>query len=167
MTIDDVCAEGGVSKGAFYGYFENKQALLLALLEDDAAEIDHFIDTLSAERISNGERIRRFTRRVLEQGDDPARVQLKADLWSAILGQAEVREQFVRSVRRRRELLRGWVEAGISSGELVDVPANAFASLLLALSDGLLLQSALDPSAFRWPRIRTSLDVLLRGVEKR
>lgn len=167
MTIDDVCAEAGVSKGAFYGYFENKQALLLALLEDDAAEIDRFIDALSAERITNGERIRRFTRRVLEQGDDAARVQLKADLWSAILGQTEVREVFVGSVRRRRELLRGWVEAGIASGELVDVPANAFASLLLALSDGLLLHSALDPSAFRWPRIRTSLDVLLRGVEKR
>src|SRR5487761_1862084 len=56
MTIDDVCAEAGASKGAFYGYFENKQALLIALLEDDAAEIDRFIDALSAEQTSNGER---------------------------------------------------------------------------------------------------------------
>lgn len=167
MTIDDVCVEAGVSKGAFYGYFATKQALLLALLQDDAAEIDSLIDSLSLEPIANGERIRRFTRRILEQGDDVARVQLKADLWSAILGQAEVREQFVQSVRRRRELLRGWVEAGVAGGELTDVPANAFASLLLALSDGLLLHSVLDPSAFRWPRIRTSLDMLLSGVEAR
>ena len=36
LTVDDVCAEAGVSKGAFYGYFEHKQELLLALLEDDS-----------------------------------------------------------------------------------------------------------------------------------
>ncbi|MGH7876565.1 MAG: TetR/AcrR family transcriptional regulator, partial [Candidatus Dormibacteraceae bacterium] len=36
MTVDDVCTEAGVSKGAFYGYFHQKQDLLVALLDDDA-----------------------------------------------------------------------------------------------------------------------------------
>ena len=44
LTVDDVCAEAGVSKGAFYGYFEHKQDLLLALLEDDSAALDAELD---------------------------------------------------------------------------------------------------------------------------
>ncbi len=36
LTVDEVCAEAGVSKGAFYLYFESKQDLLLGLLEDEA-----------------------------------------------------------------------------------------------------------------------------------
>ena len=37
LTVDDVCATASVSKGTFYGYLDSKQALLLALLEDDAS----------------------------------------------------------------------------------------------------------------------------------
>jgi AcrR family transcriptional regulator len=33
LTVDDMCAEAEVSKGAFSGYFATKQDLLLALLE--------------------------------------------------------------------------------------------------------------------------------------
>jgi AcrR family transcriptional regulator len=36
MTVDAVCAEANLSKGAFYGYFNQKRDLLLALFEDDA-----------------------------------------------------------------------------------------------------------------------------------
>ena len=36
MTVDDVCAEAGLSKGAFYTHFSSKRALLDALVDDDA-----------------------------------------------------------------------------------------------------------------------------------
>ena len=39
-TIDDVCDEAGVSKGAFYGYFDTKQALFLALLEEETEALN-------------------------------------------------------------------------------------------------------------------------------
>jgi AcrR family transcriptional regulator len=164
MTVDDVCAEAGLSKGAFYGYFENKQSLLLALLEDDARTLDEVIERLGAGRLSSVERLRRFTREMLERGQDPAVVQLRADLWDAVLTQEAVRQRFASAVQRRRNAVRGWIEAGIDAGELVDIPANALASLLLALSDGLMLHNKLDPSGFRWPRIARALDVLFGGL---
>jgi len=34
LTVDDVCAEAEVSKGAFYGYFSSNQDLLIALPGD-------------------------------------------------------------------------------------------------------------------------------------
>ena len=43
-SVDDICAEAGVSKGAFYHHFESKQALFLALLDGWLKTIDNAID---------------------------------------------------------------------------------------------------------------------------
>ena len=166
LTVDEVCAEADLSKGAFYGYFDSKQALLLALLEEDAAFLDQIMERLESTAVSNVERLRRFTRAMLERGEEPARVQVRADLWAAMLTEKAVRQRFSASVRRRRDVLRGWVEAATAAGELVDIPANAFASVLLALGDGLALHGGLDPAGFRWPNIRRALDVLLEGLAR-
>ncbi len=81
-----------------------------------------------------------------------------------MLTEAEVRARMAAAVQRRRAPLRRWVEDGVANGELADIPANAFASILLALTDGLILHAALDPNGFRWPRIARALDLLLEGV---
>ena len=83
-TVDDVCAEAGVSKGAFYGYFDTKQDLFLALLDEETDALDRVARELANSDVSGAERMRGFTRAMLEVGDDPGRVQLRADLWSAL-----------------------------------------------------------------------------------
>src|SRR3954467_4882739 len=82
MTIDDVCTEAGVSKGAFYSHFESKQDLLIALLDVQAEETTSLIGDLEDQGGSSLERARSFVRAALERGADPAEVQLRADLWS-------------------------------------------------------------------------------------
>ena len=135
LTVDDVCAEAGVSKGAFYGYFEHKQELLLALLEDDSAALDTELEAITSASSSGVERVRRFAQAMLARGDDAARVQVRADLWADLLT-----EDVVRSVSpcyaAARQLVRGWIEEAMASGELVAIPANALASILLALTEG-------------------------------
>jgi AcrR family transcriptional regulator len=165
MTVDDICAEASASKGSFYGYFENKQDLLLALLDDDAGAVDLKIVELEGMSISQAERLRRFTRWMLERGTDPAQLQLRADLWAAVPTEERIRERLSAAVERRRARLRAWIEKGTVEGEFVEVPGNALASVLLALEDGLVLHGALDPSAFRWERIRRAVSVLLAGLQ--
>lgn len=167
MTVDDVCAEAEASKGAFYLYFETKQDLLLALLDDDSAQVDRRIEELERQNLSQAERVRRFTRWMLERGADAARAQVRADLWVSALTDEHVRGRLSEAISGRRAHLRSWVEAGVANRELVDVPANALASVLLALSDGLLLHASADPSAFRWERIRTALAAILAGLQPR
>lgn len=165
LTVDDVCAEAGASKGAFYGYFKQKQDLLLALLEDDAAALDRELERITRGSSSGVERVRRFARVMLARGDDPARVQVRADLWAELLTDDAVRGRLAKATQRRRELVRAWIEEAEQSGELVAIPANALASILLALTDGLMLHGALDPGGFRWRNIRHAIDVMLAGLE--
>lgn len=165
ITVDDVCAEADASKGAFYVYFETKQDLLLALLDDDASQVTAQIEELERQSLSQGERLRRFTRWMLERGADGARAQVRADLWAVALTDDTVRQRLSEVIGQRRRHLRAWIEAGVADGELVDMPANALASLLLALEDGLLLHAAVDGSAFRWERVRRAVTVLLAGLQ--
>ena len=164
LTVDEVCAEAGVSKGAFYLYFESKQDLLLGLLEDEAAEIDELMSDLERADLGGVERLRRFTRVMIDRGDDPARLQIRADLWSEMSASVAVREKWIAVVRGRRAVLKRWIEASIASGELASVPANALAAILLALGDGLLLHAGLDPSGFRWVNVAKALDAILDGI---
>lgn len=163
LTIDEVCAAAGVSKGTFYGYFASKQDLLLELLDESAATLERVMDELAAVPLSGIERLRQFTQAMLTLADDPGRSQVRADLWADILTEKVVRARFSATIERRRARLRGWIEEGIMAGDVVDVPANAGASILLALCDGLLLHAGLDPAAFQWVNIRRALDVLLTG----
>lgn len=165
LTVDDVCVQAGASKGAFYGYFKQKQDLLLALLEDDAAALDRELEQITQGSSSGVERVRRFARVMLARGDDPARVQVRADLWAELLTDDAVRGRLAEATQRRRELVRSWIEEAVESGELVAIPANALASILLALTDGLMLHGALDPGGFRWRNIRRAIDVMLAGLE--
>ena len=165
LTIEEICDEAGVSKGSFYGYFESKQELLLALLEDEAAGRLAILEAL--ENASTGvNRLQAFARAMLERGEDPARVQVLADLWATIGNETPVREAFSASVNARRSVLREWIDAAVDDEELVDLPPNALASILIALGDGLILHAALDPTAFQWRNVRKVLLMLLEGVRR-
>lgn len=164
MTVDDVCAEANLSKGAFYGYFDQKRDLLVALLEDDAADLEAALEEQDASSSSMLAKLRSYTRAVLKRSEEPGRAQLRADLWTAMLTEEDVKAAFAGSVQRRRTRLRSWIEQAIASGEIPEIPANALASILLALSDGLLLHASIAPTAFRWVNISAALDVLLAGI---
>lgn len=165
MTVDDVCAEAEASKGAFYLYFKSKSELLLGLLDDDAAQVERRMEALDKQDLPQGERVRRFTRWMLERGSDVGRGQVRADLWASALTDDVVRGRFSEVIGQRRARLRAWIEAGVAAHELIDIPANALASVLLALEDGLLLHAAIDGSAFRWERIRRALTAILAGMQ--
>jgi AcrR family transcriptional regulator len=165
LTVDDVCVEAGASKGGFYGYFESKKHMLTTLLEEDDSSLDGFMEDLGGARLTAVERLQRFTRAVLDRAERAALVQMRADLWTELLTDEAVRLQLAESVQRRRVRLRGWIDEGVANGELVDVPANAFASILLALADGLMLHRQLNPEGFKWANIRAALNVLLSGIE--
>lgn len=165
LTVDEVCEAAGSSKGGFYGYFASKQQLLHALMEREAASLDAVLNELNTARYGAAERLRRFTRASIRDSGDPARMQIRADLASAAATDPTIEAALRDSARARRTTLRAWIEEGIQASELREVPANALASILLALSDGLATHHQRDPTAFQWRNIALALDALIAGIE--
>jgi hypothetical protein len=48
------------------------------------------------------------------------------------------------TIDQRRALLQGWIAASVATGELVAVPSNSAAAILLALGNSQLLHAGLD-----------------------
>ncbi len=163
-TVDEVCAEAGLSKGSFYAHFDEKRDLLFALLDEDAVALEELIAGVGDRRSSGAARLRRFLQATLERSSDPVRVRLRADLWAEAANDADLRDRLAETVRHRRTLLAGWVEEAVASGELADVPANALAAVLLALGDGLMMHASVDPGGFRWANVGRAVDTLLDGI---
>lgn len=163
LSVDAVCAEAGLSKGAFYTYFDQKQDLLLALLDDDAAGLSEVV-LHAARRPAGTDQIRQFVAAFVDRGSDATVVQLRADLWAEIATDDQLRDRFLVAMQQRRARLAGLIEEAIAAGDLVAVPANALAAVFLALGDGLMLHRALDPSGFRWGNVRRAIDALLDGL---
>jgi AcrR family transcriptional regulator len=161
FTIDEVCGRAGLSKGAFYVHFSSKQELLHAMLDQEVAQVDQLLDMLSAGELPELEKVRSFVRTMVERAQDPAEVALRAELWSHVWTDDELRVRMAEAVRIRRVRLAGFATAGAESGQLVEVPANAFGAVLVALVDGLLVHHAVDPSGFRWENIAKVVDILL------
>lgn len=165
LSVDDVCAEAGLSKGAFYTYFAHKHDLLVALLEHDAAGLDSLVAG-AAGRPPGVDQIDHFVAGLVDRGADAASVQLRADLWAEIATDDALRGHFLDAMQRRRARLAKIIAGAVESGALVDVPANALAAVLLALGDGLMLHRVLDPSGFRWENVRRAVNALLEGLER-
>jgi TetR/AcrR family transcriptional regulator, ethionamide resistance regulator len=49
MTLDDITAAADVARTAFYRYFDDRQHLLIAMLEDVGLEFDHVADNWMAD----------------------------------------------------------------------------------------------------------------------
>jgi AcrR family transcriptional regulator len=165
LTVDDICDEAEVSKGAFYGYFDSKQELLHELLQRESGSIDAVIAELSASRIGAAEKLRRFARACLKDAEDSARMQIRADLAAAVGRDPAIEAALRESARSRRAALRAWIDEGVATNELRAVPANALASILLALVDGLAIHHRSDPMAFQWRNVRLALDVVISGID--
>ncbi|MDQ6857121.1 MAG: TetR/AcrR family transcriptional regulator, partial [Candidatus Dormibacteraeota bacterium] len=125
MSVDDVCTEAGYSKGAFYVHFASKRDLLVAIIDDDVSSLRRIAESLDRRRLGPTESLRSLAQAMLQQGDDPARVQVRADVWGAVLDDPAIREQIKGAVEERRRLLRNWIEEAVVAGEIAPVPANA------------------------------------------
>ncbi len=163
LSVDDVCVEAGVSKGAFYTYFARKQDLLVALADDDAAGLSELVAD-AADQAGGIGQIRRFVAAAIDRGADVKAVQLRADLWAEIGSDDVLRTRFLDATGQRRVALAALISEAVDTGDLVDVPANALAAILLALGDGLMLHRLLDPVGFRWVNVHRAVEALLEGL---
>jgi AcrR family transcriptional regulator len=164
LRVEDICLEAGLSKGSFYGYFASKRDLLYSLVDDDVVVL-LTAATEGAQMHGGGGGLRRFAQAVLRGAEDGARMQLRADIWAEAAHDRELEDRLRHGIARRRAIVRGWVEQEIEAGTMAHVPANALASVLLALADGLTLHSRVDRDGFRWENVHVALKAMLSGLE--
>ena len=147
-AMPDIAATAGLSVGSLYRYFPSKEELFLAVVGDRVAIYN---DTVFAELTRSGlplKRLRAALRRLqaLLASQSPDEARLSLELWARAHDVAAL-EVWLREARGRRlDAFRTVIEEGKLRGEIHrQVRASDGAAVLMAISDGLVVQRSCAP----------------------
>ncbi|OIN95312.1 MAG: hypothetical protein AUJ21_03415 [Anaerolineae bacterium CG1_02_58_13] len=165
-SVDNICAQAGVSKGAFYHHFKTKQDVFLALLDGWLQTFDQAIEASKDRPVpetfqmmteyfpymfqSASENLPMFLEFLLQASRDET-------IWQASIA----------PYRRYHKHFASLIKKGIAEGSFVDVNPDLAARLIVSAAMGLLLQSLLDPEGAKWEKVaRETVQVMMKGLLK-
>lgn len=150
-TMDQIASQAGVAKGSLYNYFQSKQDLFLALFKESIASAQQQTDELIGEPIGSGEKLRRLLDVWYHDFEHfRAMGALVLEFWLAA-SREDPQGQMIQAMRglhqdqcRRIEAI---VNQGVQSGEFRDMDPQWSSATVMALLNGLTLQSILGVGA--------------------
>jgi AcrR family transcriptional regulator len=165
-SVDEICSEAGVSKGAFYHHFPSKHAIFLALMQGWLNLIDI---RMSATRQKNvPETLVHMTNLlpdVFATAED--RLPMFLEFWLQASRDEKVWKAVIAPYRHFQEQFTKLIEDGIAEGSIKSVDPQVAAQVILSLAVGLVLQGILDPSSTNWQEMaRESMHIILNGLAK-
>ena len=165
-SIDQICTEAGVSKGAFYHHFPSKQAIFLELLNG-------WLETINAgfEAVRQGtvpETLMAMTGTLpaifASAGDQ---LPMFLEFWLQASREEHIWEATIAPYRQYRDYFTELVQQGIQEGTLAPTDPRIAAQMIVSLAVGLLLQGLIDPHGADWEQVgRESIQVILKGLGK-
>jgi AcrR family transcriptional regulator len=133
MSMREIAEALGVSKAALYYHFKDKEELFLAILRQYLADMSALLDQISAEPLSQSEKIRRFVSDVLTQpADQRATIRLATQEINQLSPAARqafgglYREQFIQKIE-------ALLLAGMQTGEFRVISGEVAAWALLGI----------------------------------
>ncbi len=163
-SVDDICTEAGISKGAFYHHFESKQALFLALLDHWLQAIDNAVE--ASKDKTAPETFMQITEAfpyIFETAND--RLPLILEFWLQASRDKQIWEATVAPYRRYHRYFTSLIKKGVHEGSFVDVDPALASRMIVALAMGLLLQSLFDPKGANWAKVaRESTAMLVNSL---
>src|SRR5574342_1436325 len=151
-SVDDICTEAGISKGAFYHHFESKQALFLALLDGWLQTIDNAIET-SKDKTAP-ETFMQMTEAfpyIFETAGNGLPMFL--EFWLQASRDKKIWDASISPYRRYHKYFRSLIKKGVEEGSFVEVDPDLASRMIVATAMGLLLQSLLDPKGDNWEKV--------------
>jgi len=144
-SMQEICAEAGMSPGNLYRYFPSKESLIAGIAERDRAEVAQDFARADLSQglfaVLEGMAHHHFTQRSDEQVKLCTEVMAEARRNPEI---ARISSAFDADVRK---WLAGLFKAGIERGDVApDVDLDAAITMLIIIADGVWWRRAVDPN---------------------
>ncbi len=166
-SVDDICVEAGISKGAFYHHFKSKQELFLALLDGWLQAVDNAIE--ASQDLSAPETFTQMTTAfpyIFETAGDGLPMFL--EFWLQASRDKKIWEASIAPYRRYHKYFTSLIKKGVDEGSFVDVDPELASRMIVSTAMGLLLQSLLDPKGANWEKVaRDSTTMLVNSLLKK
>jgi AcrR family transcriptional regulator len=163
-SVDDICKEAGISKGAFYHHFKTKQALFLALLDGWLQFVDNAIESTNDKTVP--ETFMQMTEAfpyVFESAGD--NLPMFLEFWLQASRDKKIWEAGIAPYRRYHKYFTTLIRKGVNEGSFVEVDPELTSRMIVSTAMGLLLQSLLDPKGADWEKVaRESTNMLVSSL---
>lgn len=160
-SMQEICAEAGMSPGALYRYFPSKVAIIAAIAGAERAQHAAFFERM-AEADDPVEALAGIGIDLLEQMLAEPSAALCAETTAEAMRNPDIRAMFDRNIREARAAVVAALRRGQARG-VVDpaLDVETACQLIMAMGDGLCMHQALDPTLTA-ARFRPVLQLLLR-----
>ncbi|HEY3948708.1 TetR/AcrR family transcriptional regulator [Phenylobacterium sp.] len=154
-TIQDICAEAGLSPGAVYSYFENKDAIVQATAELGERLAARRESAVQEER-EPIEQLRAFFRE-FGRSDAAHGNQYDLRIWAEAIGNREVRSIYL---RQRGEVVASLARLLEPAAQACRLDPAVLADLTTAVIAGCEVRKAIEPSSDVAPVLEALLQLI-------
>ncbi len=162
MSMNDIVAESGISKGGIYWHFKNKDAIIEAVFVSILDAQLAFIEAQLAGTDPATDKLRRIfgiTHLVGEESTPPP-----LEFYALAARDAALMEQVRRYVHVYQERIAQVIQQGIDSGEFASVDPRMTALNLLSILEGVVLIGfTVQPDTLA-AQIDQAVDLIFRGL---
>ena len=168
-SVDDICSDAGVSKGAFYHHFPTKQAVFMTLLNTYLGSLDSGFEEMRLE-------IKNVPQALLQMAEMAGSIFQSSDFhlpiflefWAQSRHDPQVWTATMEPFRRYQDYFTRMIQEGIDEGTLQPVDAQLAARVIVSLAVGLLMESLFDPNITDWQlEAKQSIQLMLNGLARR
>ena len=146
-SMQDICKQAELSPGAVYRYFESKEDIIAAMVEERRREGIALVEAIAAEETDTLKALDQIARAFFSRLDDPEGCALDIELWAEAQANPRIREalrsDFVDVNDKLADLLRRAQDRGDLNARL---DPEAVAWVMESFFHGLILQRAIDSS---------------------
>jgi AcrR family transcriptional regulator len=165
-SVDEICAEAGISKGAFYHHFESKHALFLALLDGWLKTIDTAVEnTRDATAPETFSRMTEAFPYIFETAGEGLPMFL--EFWLQASRDKKIWQASIAPYRRYHKYFTSLIKKGVAEGSFAEVNPEIASRMIISMAMGLLLQSLLDPEGANWEKVSRECTMSVVGSLQR
>jgi AcrR family transcriptional regulator len=140
VSVDELCAEAGVSKGALYGYFPSKEAIVQAIADAHVDDLDDIRGAADPEAL-----LALLLERVSYR--DPLQNRLELEAWAYSLNNAPLHRRLRDNTERLRLVIEEALTTMVARRTLaLKLPPASAALLLETYTMGMVACAALGQS---------------------
>lgn len=165
--VAEICAEAGVSKGAFYHHYPSKQAVFLALFQEWLQSLKEQIGIYSEGQANVPDQIRAIGgmfQEVLKVAD--GRLPMFLEFWTQSSRDPAVWATTIAPYRQFQQYFAALLQKGVDEGSFAISDVDDGARILVALAVGILLQGLLDPVSTQWDKVtQKGIEYFLEGMK--
>jgi TetR/AcrR family transcriptional regulator, fatty acid metabolism regulator protein len=166
FSMQDVARVAGVSKGIIHYYFLNKDELLMSVLDKVAGDIENVL----ASDMGSASNALRKLEILIDTTFDVVRstreyYQVNMDFWTQINQKREVREVIARHYAKFRDTATRVIKEGVDTNVFRKVNPSDYASICIAIIDGISLQWLFDEKVFDFDTIvKEASEMIIGGL---